>query len=158
MFLAFRPFWSNVKLGNSQVPEDCPLGCARPLQQAVQPHRACRCLPCHGNSLLARMRNGERLWIFILIIATHKKHKCQGMLSKLKTQFLGPRAYCDSLCDWLRVQWHPCLRAQVRKLTRSWIHFMWNSFLRFSWKLLSGMRRRVLLVWWTTLATWYSHR
>ena len=53
---------------NWQVPEDCPLGCARPLQQAVQPHRACRRLPCHRDPLLARMRNGERLWIFHILI------------------------------------------------------------------------------------------
>ena len=64
------------QLGNSQVPENCPLGCAWPVQQAVQPHRACRRLPCHRDPLLARMRNGERLWIFhILIMSIDGKPK-----------------------------------------------------------------------------------
>ena len=95
---------------------------------------------------------------FKFLYSAWQPTKKTWVLLKCKAQFSGPRAYCDSLCDWLRVQWHPCLRAQVRKLIRNWIDFIWNSFLRFSCKLLSGMRRRVLLVWWTTLAIWYSHR
>ena len=153
MFLAFRPSCSNVQLGNFQVPENCPLGCARPLQQAVQPHRACHRLPCHRDPLLARMRNGERLWIFHILIMSidgkpkeccrNCKHNFQDRVLIVILSVIGSVS-SGTLVSGLK--WE------------NWLDAEFISFLRFSWKLLSGMRRQVLLVWWTTLATWYSHR